>query len=76
MRAAARAALDAGETHYIPNNGAPELLRALSAYEKRVNGLDYAPEEIIVTAGATEALREGLDRMERFIARLRAEQGA
>ncbi|MBR1497356.1 MAG: aminotransferase class I/II-fold pyridoxal phosphate-dependent enzyme [Oscillospiraceae bacterium] len=56
VRAAAIESLNSHETHYIPNNGAPALLEALSAYEKRQNGLDYAPGEIIVTAGATEAL--------------------
>lgn len=44
-----------GQTHYPPNNGRPELLEALSAYMGRF-GLAYAPDELIVTCGATEAL--------------------
>lgn len=44
-----------GQTHYPPNNGRPELLEALSAYMRR-HGLDYGPEELVVTCGATEAL--------------------
>ena len=56
VRAAAKAALDAGETHYIPNNGAPALLEKIAAYEREKHGMDYAPGEVIVTAGATEAL--------------------
>ena len=56
VRAAAASALAGHETHYIPNNGAPELLEALSEWERERGGLDYAPGEIIVTAGATEAL--------------------
>ena len=56
VRAAAKLALDAGDTHYPPNNGRPELLAAISEFEERRNGLRYAPDEIILTIGATEAL--------------------
>ena len=58
-RAAADAvydALSAGETHYIANNGTDALRNKISDYERSVNGLNYSPDEIIVTAGATEAL--------------------
>lgn len=56
IREAAKASLDAGDTRYPPNNGQPWLLEALSRYEERAHGLRYAPDEIIVTAGATEAV--------------------
>lgn len=56
VRAAVGEALDAGETHYIANNGAPALREKIAAFEREKHGLDYAPEEIIVTVGATEAL--------------------
>ena len=56
VRAAAKLALDAGDTHYPPNNGRLELLAAISEFEERRNGLRYAPDEIILTIGATEAL--------------------
>lgn len=56
VREAAKAALDAGDTHYPPNNGRRELLEAISKFEAERNGLHYAPEEIILTIGATEAL--------------------
>lgn len=56
IREAAKASLDAGDTHYPPNNGQPWLLEALSQYEARAHGLHYAADEIIVTAGATEAI--------------------
>lgn len=56
VRDAAKAALDAGETHYIPNNGSPALLEKIAAFEREKNGMDYAPDEVIATAGATEAL--------------------
>ena len=53
---AAKEALDAGDTHYPPNNGRPELLSAISAFEAEAHGLHYAPEEIIFTIGATEGI--------------------
>lgn len=56
VSAAVSAALDAGQTHYIPNNGVPALREAIAAYERERHGLDYAAEDVIVTAGATEAL--------------------
>ena len=56
IRSAVPAALDAGKTHYIANNGVPALRGAIAAYERETHGLDYAPEDVIVTAGATEAL--------------------
>ena len=49
------AALDRGETHYPPNNGTRELRSALSSYMEQ-QGLAYKPEEIALTAGATEAI--------------------
>lgn len=47
--------LAAGMTHYPPNNGWPRLREALSSHMGAA-GLEYAPDEIIVTSGATEAL--------------------
>ncbi len=49
-------ALAAGQTHYIENNGAYALREAIARFERERNGMDYTPEEVIVTAGATEAL--------------------
>ena len=56
VRAAVGEALEAGETHYIANNGVLALREKIAAFEREKHGLDYTPEEIIVTAGATEAL--------------------
>ena len=56
VKAEAAAALARNETHYINNNGAPALRAAVAAYENRRLGADYTAEEVIVTAGATEAL--------------------
>ena len=55
IRQAAQRALEQSDTHYPPNNGRPELLAALSEFSKK-QGLDYTPEEFVVTCGATEAL--------------------
>lgn len=55
IKAAARAALDAGLTHYAPNQGTPELRQAVSAFETR-RGMACTPEQVLVTAGATGAL--------------------
>ena len=56
IKDAAKAALDANETHYPPGNGYPYLLEEIAAFEAANHGLHYRPEEIIVTMGGTEAL--------------------
>ncbi len=56
VKDAAKAALDANDTHYPPGNGYPYMLEAISKFEERAHGLKYAPEEIILTIGATESL--------------------
>jgi len=56
VRDAAKLALDAGETHYIDNNGTLELRTTIAGFEREHNGMDYSPNEVIVTVGATEAL--------------------
>lgn len=50
------AALADDKTHYADGNGLPELRAAIAEFEKKQNGLNYDPDEIIVTAGATEAI--------------------
>ena len=56
IKEAAKAALDADDTHYPPGNGYPYLLEAISKFEAEQHGLHYAPDEIMVTVGATEAI--------------------
>ena len=56
VRDAAKLALDSGETHYIDNCGDPVLRAAIAEFERARNGMDYSPDEVIVTVGATEAL--------------------
>ncbi|MEV4139968.1 pyridoxal phosphate-dependent aminotransferase [Dactylosporangium sp. NPDC049742] len=57
MLDAAAEALRSGRNQYPPGPGVPELRAAISAHQKAFWGLDYDPDgEIIVTAGATEAI--------------------
>ena len=56
IRDQAHAALDAGETHYIENNGSMDLRERIARFERERNGMDFSAREVIVTAGATEAL--------------------
>ena len=49
-------ALTAGQTHYIENNGTYALREAIARFEREKNGMDYTPDEVIVTVGATQAL--------------------
>ena len=56
IKAAAVRALENGRTHYPMNAGDPDLRSAIAAFEAESRSLDYAPDEIIVTAGASEAI--------------------
>ena len=54
---ALQGAAETGRTHYIPNNGIPELRAALAEKVRRKNGIATAqPEDIFVTNGAMHAL--------------------
>ena len=58
---AARAAIANGMNQYPPGRGIPELRAAISAHQHRFYGLSVDPDtEVIVTAGATEALTAAL----------------
>src|ERR687886_765811 len=55
--AAATEALHGGRNQYPPGPGVPELRQAIAVHQKRFWNLDYDPEsEVVVTAGATEAV--------------------
>ena len=56
IKASAVRALENGRTHYPMNAGDPDLRSAIAAFEAESRSLDYAPDEIIVTAGASEAI--------------------
>lgn len=53
---AAVAAMNNGFTKYTPVAGIPELRQAICDKLKRDNGLDYAPEEVIVSTGAKHSI--------------------
>jgi aspartate aminotransferase len=56
IRDAAKAALDAGETHYTAAAGMPELLKAIKDKFLRENGLDYDVSQIVVSNGAKHSI--------------------
>ena len=60
IRAAAKAAIDAGRTRYTAPEGIPELRRAISAKFARENRLDYAPDQIMVSTGGKQVLFNAL----------------
>src|SRR5215207_9300355 len=58
---AAVAAIREGRNQYPPGPGVPELRRAVAAHQERFYGLSYDPDaEVLVTAGATEAIAASL----------------
>ena len=52
----AKASLESHETHYIENNGLRELREKIAQYETKTHGFECDQSQVIVTAGATEAL--------------------
>lgn len=56
VKQAAKAAIDRGETKYTALDGTPELKQAIAAKFRRENGVDYATDEITVSAGAKQVL--------------------
>lgn len=60
IKDAARKALDQNFTGYPPVNGYADLRNAISLKLKRDNGLDYSPEQIVVSTGAKQALANSI----------------
>jgi len=59
--AAADAVLTGKGNQYPPGIGIPELRRAVAGHQQRFYGLSYDPDtEVLVTAGATEAIAAAL----------------
>lgn len=56
IKKAAVEAIAGGKTKYTPAAGTMELRRAICDKLKRENGLDYEPNQIVVTNGAKHAL--------------------
>lgn len=55
IKAAAIAALNAGQTHYAANQGTPALRKAVAEFET-ARGNAVTPEQVLITIGATQAL--------------------
>ena len=72
IKDAAIKAIQEGKTGYTGNNGIPELRTAISAKFKKEYNLTYSPDQIIVTAGTSEALHIVMQAMvTRYSARIR-----
>ena len=60
-QAAADAVLEGRGNQYPPGPGIPELRLAVASHQRRFYGLEYDPDtEVLVTAGATEAIAAAL----------------
>jgi aspartate aminotransferase len=57
--AAEKAAL-AGQTHYTPTSGTPEVKTAVARWYGRFHGLDCGPENVIVSNGAKHSIHNAL----------------
>jgi aspartate aminotransferase len=60
IKAAARAAIEAGKTKYTAVDGIPELKRAICAKLLRENGLTYTPAQVSVATGGKQILYNAL----------------
>ncbi len=60
IRAAAKAAIDRGETRYTSPEGIPELRRAIAEKFRRENHLDYAADQVVVSTGGKQVLYNAL----------------
>jgi aspartate aminotransferase len=56
IKQAAHDALNRGVTKYTPAQGTLELRKSIAAKLKKDNGLDYSPEEIVVSCGAKHSI--------------------
>ena len=59
IKLAAMKALEENQTHYAPNQGTLPLRTAIAAFET-ARGRTTAPEEVLVTVGATQAIYTAL----------------
>ena len=48
--------MEAGHTHYTVASGIPELKQAVAKSYRERHGLQYAPEQVIVSNGAKHSL--------------------
>lgn len=57
---AAKRAIDEGVNQYPPGRGFPVLLDAIRTHQRRFYGIELEREQVLVTAGATEAISSTL----------------
>ena len=60
VKAAAKAAIDRGETKYTALDGTPALKAAIIAKVRRDNGLEFTAREVTVCAGAKQVIYNAL----------------
>ena len=60
IKNAGKSAIDENKTHYPPVPGYPELRKAISEKFKKENGLEFAPEQIVVSAGAKQSIANAI----------------
>ncbi len=60
IKAAAKVAIERGDTKYTAVAGTLTLRKAICAKFKRENGLDYAPEQITVGCGGKQVIYNAL----------------
>ncbi len=56
IREAAKEAIDAGFSFYTPVAGYADLRQAIALKFRRDNGLEYSPEQIVVSTGAKQSI--------------------
>ena len=56
IKEAAAKALESGETKYAPTPGLPALRKAVAEKLRRDNGLDYEPDQVVVSNGGKHSL--------------------
>ena len=60
IRTAAKEAMDAGHTHYTPSGGILELKKAVCAAYLRDYGLEYQPNQVVISNGAKHSIHNVL----------------
>jgi len=63
IKAAAVRAIEEGKTGYTNNAGIDELRQAVADKLKRENGLEYAPKQVLITAGGSGALHAAISSL-------------
>lgn len=52
----AKSSIDAGINQYPPGRGMPDLIEAVIEHQSRFYGVELAHDQVLITAGATEAI--------------------